>query len=97
MAAGRMTQTQLVRHLAKRFAVNKKVARSFLDELAKVAVGETKKSGAFLVPRIGRRVKANRKARMGRMATAKKAIVSAKVIRGKDPALDTLAEVFSHL
>ena len=66
MAAGRMTQTQLVRHLAERCGTNNKVARSFLDELAKTAVGETKKNGVFVLPGIGRLVKANRKARMGR-------------------------------
>ena len=97
MAAGRMTQKQLIRHLAERCSVNDKVARSFLDELAKMAVRETKKSGVFFVPGISRRIKANRKPRMGRMAAAKKEIVSAKVIPGKDPALETLSEVFSHL
>ena len=66
MAAGRMTQTQLVRHLADKCGTNNKVARSFLDELAKTALGETKKNGVFVLPGIGRLVKANRKARMGR-------------------------------
>ncbi len=66
MAAARMTQTQLVRHLAERCETNNKVARGFLDELAKIATTETKKNGVFVLPGIGRLVKANRKARMGR-------------------------------
>ena len=35
MATARMTQAQLVRHLAERCQVNNKAARQFLDELAK--------------------------------------------------------------
>ena len=81
MAAGRMTQTQLVRSLAEKCGTNNKVARSFLDELAKVAVGETKKNGVFVLPGIGRLVKANRKARMGRNPATGEAIkIPAKTV-----------------
>ena len=81
MAAGRMTQTQLVRHLAEKCGVNNKVARGFLDELAKVAIGETKKNGVFVLPGIGRLVKANRKARMGRNpATGEPIKIAAKTV-----------------
>ena len=66
MAAARMTQTQLVRHLAECCEVNNKVSQEFLDELAKTALQETKKNGVFVLPGIGRLVKSNRKARMGR-------------------------------
>ena len=66
MAAARMTQTQLVRQMAERCEINNKVARLFLDELAKTALQETKKNGVFVLPGIGRLVKSNRKARMGR-------------------------------
>ena len=66
MASTRMTQTQLVRHLAERCGLNNKVTRQFLDELAKAALQETKKNGVFVLPGIGRLVKSNRKARMGR-------------------------------
>ena len=66
MAAARMTQTQLVRHLAERCEANNKMARQFLDELAKTALQETKRNGIFVLPGIGRLVKSNRKARMGR-------------------------------
>ena len=66
MATARMTQTQLIRHLSECCEVNNKVARQFEDELAKIALKETKKNGIFVLPGIGRLVKSNRKARMGR-------------------------------
>ena len=81
MAAGRMTQTQLVRHLADKCGTNNKVARSFLDELASTALGETKKNGVFVLPGIGRLVKANRKARIGRNPATGEAIkIPAKTV-----------------
>ena len=81
MAAGRMTQTQLVRHLAEKCGLNNKVSRGFLDELAKTAIGETKKNGVFVLPGIGRLMKANRKARMGRNpATGEPIKIAAKTV-----------------
>ena len=81
MAAARMTQTQLVRHLAERCEVNNKVTRQFLDELAKTAMQETKKNGVFVLPGIGRLVKSNRKARMGRNPATGEAIkIAAKTV-----------------
>ena len=69
MAAG-MTKTQLVRHLAEKLEVNNKTAAAFLENLADTAIKETKKSGVFVVPGIGRLVKAHRKARVGRNPNA---------------------------
>jgi DNA-binding protein HU-beta len=66
MANQRLTQTQLVRELATRGEVNNKVARLFLDNLASLAVAEVKKNGVFVLPGIGRLVRVDRKARMGR-------------------------------
>ena len=81
MAAARMTQAQLVRHLAERCETNNKVARGFLDEIAKTAISETKKNGVFVLPGIGRLVKANRKARMGRNPATGEAIkIAAKTV-----------------
>jgi DNA-binding protein HU-beta len=81
MAAARMTQTQLVRHLAERCELNNKVARQFLDELGKTAMQETKKNGLFVLPGIGRLVKSNRKARMGRNPATGEAIkIPAKTV-----------------
>ena len=74
MAQGRMTQTQLVRSLAEACEVNSKTARKFLDELAGIAIRETKKNGVFVVPGIGRLVRVDRKARMGRNPATGEAI-----------------------
>jgi len=65
MAAG-MTKTQLVRHLAEKMDANNKTAAAFLEHLSETAIRETKKNGVFVVPGLGRLVKAHRKARMGR-------------------------------
>ena len=66
MASQRMTQTTLVRSLAEGCGVNNKVARQFLDSLASMAIGEVKKNGVFVLPGIGRLVRQDRKARVGR-------------------------------
>jgi DNA-binding protein HU-beta len=65
MASG-MTKTQLVRHLGEKVGTNNKTAASFLEHLVDTAVKETKKNGVFVIPGLGRLVKAHRKARMGR-------------------------------
>jgi DNA-binding protein HU-beta len=65
MAAG-MTKTQLVRAMAEKMELNNKQAAAFLDHLAETAIKETKKNGVFVLPGLGRLVKAERKARMGR-------------------------------
>ena len=46
--------------------MNNKVARQFLDSLASLAIGEVKKNGVFVLPGIGRLVRQDRKARVGR-------------------------------
>jgi DNA-binding protein HU-beta len=61
-----MTKTQLVRHLAEKLETNNKTVATFLDHLTDTAIKETKKNGVFIVPGLGRLVKAHRKARMGR-------------------------------
>ena len=66
MAIQRMTQTQLVRSLAETCEVNNKTARLFLDSLASMAIAEVKKNGVFVMPGIGRLVRVDRKARVGR-------------------------------
>ena len=74
MANQRMTQTQLVRSLAEHCEVNNKAARLFLDCLASLAVTEVKKNGVFVLPGIGRLVRVDRKARMGRNPATGEAI-----------------------
>ena len=81
MAAQRLTQTQLVRLLAEKAEVNNKVARALLDNLAATAISEVKKNGVFVIPGIGRLVKAERKARMGRNPQTGEAIkIKAKTV-----------------
>ncbi len=65
-AAKAMTKSQLATHFADKFGVSKKTATEILDEIASVAIAQTKKTGQFTLPGIGKLVKASRKARMGR-------------------------------
>lgn len=61
-----MTKTQIVAHLAEKTGLQKKQAAAVLAELAALAEKETKKEGQFVVPGLGKAVKAHRKARTGR-------------------------------
>lgn len=66
MARKAMTKSQIVSHFAKNFELSKKAASGFLDEVASLAISETKKAGSFTLPGIGKLVLVKRKARMGR-------------------------------
>ena len=61
-----LTKTQLVSYLAEKFMLTKNSSKEILDELAKLAVAETKKTGSFTMPGIGKLVLSKRKARTGR-------------------------------
>ncbi len=62
-----MSKSKIVAHLATKVGTPKKTAATFFDELFKLAVKECKSgAGKFVIPNIGRAVKAHRKARMGR-------------------------------
>ena len=81
MAATKMTQTQLVRALAEKTEVSNKVAKAFLEHLANTAIAEVKKNGMFIVPGLGRLVRVERKARMGRNpATGEQIKIAAKKV-----------------
>jgi DNA-binding protein HU-beta len=81
MAATKMTQTQLVRALAEKTEVSNKVAKAFLEHLANTAIAEVKKNGMFVVPGLGRLVRVERKARMGRNpATGEQIKIAAKKV-----------------
>jgi DNA-binding protein HU-beta len=81
MAKKPMTKSQIVGHFAKKFDIPKKTATVFIDEIADLAVAETKKSGAFTVPGIGKLVISKRKARMGRNpATGEPIKIPAKTV-----------------
>jgi len=62
-----LSKTKIVGHLAEKVGTPKKTAALFFDELFKLAVKEAKGgAGKFVIPGIGRVVKAHRKARLGR-------------------------------
>jgi DNA-binding protein HU-beta len=67
--------------MAEKFELSNKVVSGFLDHLAEIAIAETKKNGVFVIPGIGRLVKAARKARMGRNPQTGEAIkIKAKTV-----------------
>jgi DNA-binding protein HU-beta len=61
-----MTKAQSVSHFAKKFELSKRNAAAILDEVASLAISETKNAGSFTLPGIGKLVLVKRKARMGR-------------------------------
>jgi len=80
MATG-MTKTQLVRHIAEKHSLSNKQVAELIEYLAEVAIKETKKNGVFVVPGLGRLVKSNRKARIGRNPQTGEAIkIPAKTV-----------------
>ncbi len=76
-----LTKGQTVTHFAKKFEISKKVAASMIEEYAALAIAETKKKGAFVLPGIGKSVLVKRKARIGRNpATGKEIKIPAKTV-----------------
>jgi len=69
-----MTQSQIVQTLADKCEVTKKQALGLLNALSATAIGEVKKNGVFVVPGLGRLVRVDRKARMGRNPATGEAI-----------------------
>ncbi len=76
-----LTKAQIVSHVANKFDLPKKVAGAIIDEMASLAITETKKAGAFTFPGIGKLVLVKRKARMGRNpATGEPIKIPAKTV-----------------
>lgn len=61
-----MTKSQVVGHLAEKAGIHKKAASAVLEEMVNLATKECRSGGQFIIPGLGKAVKANRKARMGR-------------------------------
>ncbi len=81
MAKKPMTKAQIVGYFAEKFELSKKVAAAFIDEIPALAVSETRKAGAFVLPGIGKLVVSKRKARMGRNPATGEAIkIPAKTV-----------------
>jgi DNA-binding protein HU-beta len=77
--ADRMTQTDIINHMADKTGMKKADAKDFFSALAELATGEVKKNGEFTIPGFGKLVKADRKAREGRNpATGKPIKIPAK-------------------
>src|ERR1700740_529979 len=81
-----LSKPKITAHIADKVStpetpIFKKQGSSFFDELFKPAVKEAKGSGKFVIPGIGRAVKAHRKARMGRNPATGEAIkIKAKTV-----------------
>jgi DNA-binding protein HU-beta len=72
--AAKMTQSQMIKELATAAGVSNKIAKTFVTAYADLAVRETKKNGVSILPGIGRLVRVDRKARMGRNPATGEAI-----------------------
>jgi DNA-binding protein HU-beta len=79
--AATMTQTQLVKSIAQSCELPTKTASLLLTTLRDLALTEVKKNGLFVLPGIGRLVKIDRKARIGRNpATGESIKIAAKKV-----------------
>ena len=76
-----LTKSQIVSHFAEKFDFSKKTAAMIVEEVAALAVAETKKAGVFVLPGIGKLVLSKRKARMGfNPATGEQIKIPAKTV-----------------
>lgn len=76
-----MTKAQTVAALAEEANISKKEMGDILGAMAALAYKEVKKNGEFTVPGLGKLVKQNRKARMGRNpATGQEIKIPAKTV-----------------
>ena len=65
-AAKKMTKSELVKLVTEKMELTTKQSTAFFDLLAATAIQETKKNGEFTIPGLGKLVKAQRAARIGR-------------------------------
>jgi DNA-binding protein HU-beta len=66
MATKPMTKSQIVAHFAETMQIPKKQSAIYFDNLADLAIKETKRTGQFVIPGLGKLVKSVRNARKGR-------------------------------
>ncbi len=80
MAKG-MTKSEILSALAEKTGMSRKDVGTLVEELATLACHETKKAGEFSVPGLGKLVKKQRAARMGRNpATGQSIQIPAKTV-----------------
>ena len=81
MAKKPLTKSQIASYFAETFDISKKTAAAFVEEVAALAISETKKSGVFTLPGIGKLVLVRRKARKGfNPATGEQINIPAKTV-----------------
>jgi len=77
----KMTKSQTIAALADKLGKSKKEVIEMMDAFVNLAYEETKKNGEFTVPGLGKLVKKNRAARMGRNpATGAQISIPAKTV-----------------
>lgn len=80
MAKG-MTKSEVLNAVAEKTGKSRKEVAEFIDTLVGVAYEETKKSGEFTIPGLGKLLKKHREARMGRNpATGEQIKIAAKTV-----------------
>jgi DNA-binding protein HU-beta len=80
MAKG-MTKSEVLNAVAEKTGKTRKEVAEFIDILVGVAYEETKKSGEFTIPGLGKLLKKHREARMGRNpATGESIKIAAKTV-----------------
>ena len=62
----KMTKTQVIRFMAEQLEAPPRQIAAFFDLLIETATTQTRKNGEFTIPGLGKLVKAERAARMGR-------------------------------
>jgi DNA-binding protein HU-beta len=79
--AAKLTQSQFMKELAAAVDVPNKTAKALVTAYAELAIKETKKNGVAVLPGLGRLVRVERKARMGRNPATGEAIkIAAKKV-----------------
>lgn len=80
MAKG-MTKSEVLNAIAEKVGKSRKEVAEFVDALVSVAYQETKNSGEFTIPGLGKLLKKHREARMGRNpATGESIKIAAKTV-----------------
>lgn len=77
----RLTKAQIMSALSEKWGVSKKDASEHYDKFIEVVYHEIKRAGEFVMPGLGKLVKKNRPARMGRNpATGESIKIPAKTV-----------------
>ena len=77
----KMTKSQILASLSEKTNISKKDVALLLDTITEMTYSEVKNSGEFVIPGIGKLVKVDRKARMGRNpATGEEIKIPAKTV-----------------